>query len=405
MPVSTRMERSVIATPGKRLVLGLLWIAFFTAYLDRTNVTIAGPALMQHFGFGPAIFGAVLAAFTGGYALMQIPGGMLADRFGAKRVLIAALLIWSLFTGLTGLATSLALLIAIRFAFGLGEGIESGAHFRALGERFTSLERSSASGLFHTALALGPAVAAPLASFLLVTLGWRALFVWFAVPGVIVAAIVWRFFPERAARDDLENEPRAESAQSAAPPWSAFVAYLFFNIAFWGLLGWMPTYLNETRHIELKALGAAASLPYLAGFAGLLVLGALGHGVFYRQRALLTGAAYLLAGAGLFAAYRAESAGASLAGLSFAAFFLYGGFAPFWAVVLDAVPVGLRGTIGGFVNFGGQIGGFCAPIAVGAIVQRTHSFTGGFLLMIAALVLAALSLTMLQRRTLVAAYG
>jgi sugar phosphate permease len=316
------MDASPIAGRGKRLVLALLWIAFFTAYLDRTNVTIAGPSLMAHFGIGKTAFGSILAAFTGGYALMQIPGGMLADRFGAKRVLIAALLVWSLFTGLTGLATSLFALIAIRFAFGLGEGIEGGAHFKALGDRFASQERSAASGIFHTALALGPAIAAPIASLLLVHFGWRALFFWFAVPGLIVAAIVWRYFPERPAPDVVAVELREERDTSSAVPWSAFVAYLFFNVAFWGLIGWMPTYLNETRHIELKALGAAASIPYLAGFVGLLVMGALGHGVFYRQRALLTGVGYLLAGVGLFAAYQARTAGASLAGLSFAAFFL-----------------------------------------------------------------------------------
>lgn len=392
------MNPNAVTSRGKRLVLGLLWVAFFTAYLDRTNVTIAGPTLMAEFGFGPSSFGGVLAAFTAGYALMQIPGGMLADRFGAKRVLIVALLLWSLFTGLTGLATSLALLIAIRFAFGLGEGIESGAHFKALGDRFTSLERSQASGIFHTALALGPAVAAPLASLLLVHFGWRALFVWFAVPGIVVASIVARFYPEGVARDVVAGEERATPAQISAP-WPAFVAYLFFNVAFWGLLGWMPTYLNQTRHIELKSLGAVASLPYLSGFVGLLVMGALGHGVFYRQRALLTGAGYLLAGAGLFAAFRAQGVAGSLAGLSFAAFFLYGGFGPFWAVVLDAVPGAVRGTVGGFVNFGGQIGGFFAPIVVGAIAQRTHSFTGGFLVMIAALVFAALGMVAMQRRS------
>jgi sugar phosphate permease len=396
------MDTSLIAGRGKRLVLALLWIAFFTAYLDRTNVTIAGPSLMAQFGIGKTAFGSVLAAFTGGYALMQIPGGLLADRFGAKRVLITALLVWSLFTGLTGLATSLFALIAIRFAFGLGEGIEGGAHFKALGDRFASHERSAASGIFHTALALGPAVAAPIASLLLVHFGWRALFFWFAVPGLIVAVIVWRYFPDRAAPEMAAVELREERGASNAPPWSAFVAYLFFNVAFWGLIGWMPTYLNETRHIKLAALGAAASIPYLAGFAGLLVMGALGHGVFYRQRALLTGAGYLLAGAGLFAAYQAQTAAASLAGLSFAAFFLYGGFGPFWAVVLDAVPSSIRGTVGGFVKFGGQIGGFFAPIAVGAIVQRTQSFSGGFLLMIAALVLSAISLAVLQRRVRVA---
>src|ERR1700722_13968746 len=91
-------DRSLLMT-GKRLVLGLLWIEFFTAYLDRTNISIAGPTLMKTFALSPHLFGYVLAAFTAGYALMQIPGGMLADRFGVRRMLVIALVLWSIFTG------------------------------------------------------------------------------------------------------------------------------------------------------------------------------------------------------------------------------------------------------------------------------------------------------------------
>src|ERR1700750_2875284 len=101
-----------------RRALTLLWIEFFTAYLDRTNIAIAGPTLMKTLSIPPQLFGYVLAAFTAGYAVMQIPGGMLADRFGVRRVLVAALLLWSIFTGLTAIATSIAALIVVRFCFG-----------------------------------------------------------------------------------------------------------------------------------------------------------------------------------------------------------------------------------------------------------------------------------------------
>ena len=133
--------------PAKRLVLGLLWIAFFVAYLDRTNISVAGPAMMHDLGMSPQTFGYVLASFTAGYALVQIPGGWLADRFGAKIMLLIALLIWSAFTGLTDVAVSVGALIAIRVCFGLGEGLEQGAQFKAIGDTFPSPERSAASAM------------------------------------------------------------------------------------------------------------------------------------------------------------------------------------------------------------------------------------------------------------------
>ncbi len=402
--VTVRMVHSERVDPKrKRLILGLLWIAFFTAYLDRTNIAVAGPAMMRSFGMSTQQFGYVLAAFTAGYALAQIPGGLLADRYGAKRFLIIALLVWSLFTGLTAIAASFVALIVVRFCFGVGEGLEQGAQFRAIGDTFSSSERSEASGIFLTALALGPAFVAPLAAFIIGAAGWQALFVWLALPGLVVAALVWRFFPATTARaEDVADRAETGTANWSGlvrdgRAWCAFSAYLLFNVAFWGLLNWLPSYLSAERHIDLKALGWVASVPYLCGFAGLLVLGHFAKTSLYRFRPLLLAASYALAAVGLYVAYTAQTAAISVVGLSFAAFFLYGGFGPFWGIALDLVSSSLRGTLSGFANFGGQIGGFFSPIVVGTIVQNTRSYAGGFIFMIAALVLAALTMVALQR--------
>jgi sugar phosphate permease len=385
----------------KRLVLGLLWTAFFVAYLDRTNISVAGPTMMKAFDMPPQVFGYVLASFTAGYALMQIPGGMLADRFGAKRMLIIALLVWSLFTGLTGLAASIAVLIAVRFFFGVGEGLENGAHFKAIGDTFGSQERSSASGIFHTALALGPAFVAPIAAATIAHAGWQTLFLLFTIPGVLVAGLIWRFFPAVTGTpaDAKNDEPSGSFGTLIARPrsWLPFAAYLLFNVAFWGLLNWMPSYLSQERHIQLASLGYISSIPYLCGFAGLLTLGYLGKGLLYHYRPLLLAVSYALAGLGLYLAFSAGNITNSVLGLSFGAFFLYGGFGPFWAVTLDVVPGNVRGTFSGFVNFGGQIGGFFSPIVVGAIVGNTKSYSGGFVFMIGALVLAAATMLALQQ--------
>jgi sugar phosphate permease len=198
------------------------------------------------------------------------------------------------------------------------------------------------------------------------------------------------FFPQsppRAAAAVRSNEQGTLLRTPAS--WLAFATYGFFNVAFWGFNAWVPTYLNETRHIDIKSLGNVAFIPYFCGFIGLLVIGWLGHRPLLRARAPLAAAAYVLAGIGLYIAFSATTATYSVIGLSFAAFFLYGTFGPFWAVALGVTPDGVRGTFSGFVNFGGQIGGFVAPLIVGALVDRTHSFTLGFEVMMAALVVAA----------------
>jgi sugar phosphate permease len=388
---------------GKRTALFWIWLMMFVAYLDRINVAVAGPTIMKALHIDHAQFGYVLSAFTFGYALMQIPGGILADRLGARRLLVAALVIWSIFTACTGLAWSLVSLVVIRILFGVGEGIENGAQFKLIGDYFDSRERSSANALFLTALALGPAFGSPMTTKLIAAAGWRGVFYAFAALGLIVAALMYFFLP-KPGRDIVHTEVAADgdgkldwTAVLRRPPtWLVFGTYLFFNVAFWGFLGWMPAYLSDSRHIKLAALGFAASIPYLCGFAGMIALGWLGARPLFHYRAAVIAAGYVAAAAFLYIAFKAAGVTPCLVGLSVAGFFLYGGFGPFWAVALDLIPDDLRGALTGFVNFGGQIGGFVAPIVMGHIVEASKSYTGGFLFMIGALILAAICLIALQ---------
>ena len=388
----------------ERRTLFWIWLMMVVAYLDRTNITIAGPALRASLHIGHTAFGYVLSAFTLGYALMQVPGGLLADRLGAKRILVAALILWSIFTALTGLAWSLISLIAIRILFGFAEGLENGAQFKLIGDTFDTRQRSLANAIFLSALAVGPALGAPITAKLVVLLGWRSVFAVFAVLGLIVAGLLALFLPNRSARDG-ETPMAAGTTQARAGasetlrgirPWLAFGAYGFFNIAFWGFIGWMPSYLSEARHITIEKLGAVSSIPYCCGFVGMVLLGRLGEKRLYAWRAAAVGVAYLLAALFLTVTFRAVHLTQCLFGLSAAAFFLYGGFGPFWAVAMDLIPGELRGALTGFVNLGGQIGGFIAPIAVGYLVTNTGSYTTGFIFMSGGLVLSSLCLFGLQ---------
>lgn len=390
----------------KWVMLFLLWLMFFTAYFDRVNIAVAGPVMMKELDMNPMVFGSVLSAFTFGYALTQIPGGYLADKFGAKRLLVFALIWWSVFTGVTGLVSTIPVLIAVRVLFGIGEGFGVGAQFKLVGDFFSSEERSSANALFLTALALGPAFVAPVAAFLIEQFGWRELFLLFTIPGLIISYLLYRFIPEKPFQKQEKVEiPGSEKQHSlkedilAYPGiWLIFFSYTAFNIAFWGFLLWLPSYLNISRHIDLKTMGIYASCPYIAGFLGLLVLGWLGSRVFYRHRIGLIAVSYWIAGMALYIAFIQENPLYCLASLSCAGFFLYGGFGPFWAVVLDFIPEKRRATLSGVINFGGQIGGFLAPVIVGAIVNATGSFFGGFLFMTFGLFMATVLLLILAKK-------
>ncbi|MFP3559359.1 MFS transporter [Paraburkholderia sp. SIMBA_049] len=389
---------------GKYKVLLMIWLLQFVNYLDRINLSIAAPTMMRGLKLNPNVFGFILAAFTFGYAIAQIPGGYLADRFGARCMLIASPILWSVFTGMTGFASTLIALVAVRVLFGASEGLSNGASFKLIGDNFASHERSAANAAYLSALALGPAFIAPVAVWFLTHTGWQGMFRWLSLPGLVMALLIRWVIPKqsptaRVYRTSLSADgPRKGLREIVRQPtsWLIFVAYLAFNVAFWAYLGWMPSYLSIARHIDLKALGVAASIPYLFGAAGMIAFGWIGSRSLYRYRCLLIAVIYICTAVSLYVTYNLATSAQSIAGLSVSAFFLYGGFGPVWSVVLDLTPENLRGAFSGFVNLGGQVGGFFAPIVVGYAVSATGSFTGGFLFMIAALFISALCFTILH---------
>ncbi len=383
----------------KRALLFWIWLMMLVAYMDRVNITLAGPSIIHDLHLSKAQFGGVLSAFTLGYALMQIPGGAMADRVGARGLLVAALCFWSGFTALTGMARSLAGMMATRVAFGVGEGLENGAQFKIIADNFEAKERASASAQFLSALALGPALAVPVTAWLIERIHWRGVFWVFAGIGLAVAVLMAAFMPRGQSSaggasevQGQDGEPKISwrDATRSGASWRLFAAYGLFNIAFWGFISWFPTYLSSERHVQLKSLGWIGSIPYACGFLAMLIVGRVTRlDRLARRRAAITAIAYGVAAGGFFLAYTAHAVPLCIAGLTVAACGLYTGFGPFWGVALDSLPPSARGAASGFINFGGQVGGFTAPYAIGKIVDVTHSFTGGFVFMIAALAMAA----------------
>jgi sugar phosphate permease len=308
-------------------------------------------------------------------------------------VLVCAPVLWSIFTGLTGLVESAAALVAVRFCFGLAEGSSNAACYKVVGDNFAPRERAHANSVWITALAAGPAFVAPLASWALRSVGWENMFFLFSLPGLALAVVLWFGVPAKQSVHDTDGpitHARGWLWLLRRPTsWLIFFGYLSFNIGFWGYLGWMPSYLALQRHLDIKALGVAASVPYMFGLIGILVFGWLGSGALYRFRAPLVAFGYVCAAGCLLIAFTAESVGISLVGLTGAAFFMYGGFGPYASLVLDLAPERERGGFVGFVNTGGQLGGIVAPIVIGYVVNITGSFDDGFAFMVCALAVSA----------------
>ncbi len=381
-------------------ILFLIWLMMLVAYVDRIDMAVAGPSVTAALHLSKAQFGWVLAAFTFGYAVMQIPGGYVADRIGSRPLLVAAILVWSVFTALTGMASSFVTLIAIRILFGFGEGIEIGPQFKLIGDYFSTKERSQANSIFLSALALGPALGTPIAAWIIRDYGWREMFFAFSIPGFALAVLLFFMLPrgakapsdQSASTSSVETAEERRTSMRRPAVWCCAAAYLFFNATFWGFLSWVPTYLTSQRHITLAKLGLQGSIPYFVGFVGMVAVGHLGSTKWVHRRPQLVASSFLLAAGFLYLAMKATETTTCIAWLSISAFFIYGAFGPFWAVAIGLATPAARGAFSGFINFCGQIGAFSSQIIVGILADRMKSFDGAILFMVATITIAAVAI-------------
>src|SRR5215471_4131748 len=137
----------------------LLFLTWLVSYIDRSLMPIALPFIGEDFHLSPAVMGALVSAFFVGYASMQIPGGMIADKLGPRKTITLGIALWSIFSILTGAATNLTNMIWVRTFFGLGEGLHPAAAFKALSMWFNSGERARANGFVMSSNTLGPMIA------------------------------------------------------------------------------------------------------------------------------------------------------------------------------------------------------------------------------------------------------
>src|ERR1700722_9090188 len=184
-------------------VMGMCFLAAFICYIDRVNISVAILAMHEHFGWSTATKGWVLSSFFVGYTLFQIPGGWLANRFGGKWVLGAAVLWWSLFTLLTPAAAfaSLPLLIAARIAMGLGEGTMFPAAYGLFRHWIPTFERSRAVALLLSGVPLGTLFALTATGKLVTRYGWASVFYVFGGVGLLWAAMWFSLIPSHPHLD------------------------------------------------------------------------------------------------------------------------------------------------------------------------------------------------------------
>lgn len=385
-------------TTGKYLAFTLLYIGWCISYIDRAAINISLAAIAKEFSLNPAAMGMVLSTFFIGYAVMQLPGGWLADKFGSKKVIVVALLFWSAFTVFTGLAWSLSSLIFIRFLFGLGEGAFPCASLKGVAEYFPKSERPKMTGAILSSNYIGSAIAPLIIAPLLLYFGWRNMFFVIGVVGIVFVVAYWFFMgPAKAFGEEAANAGQTQKVDMKVLlkiplMWQLVIAWFGLSLVNKGLDSWMPTYLLTVRHLDLKSIGILTPLPFIA--AG--VSTAIGGWVMDRffdgiEKYLLVVSAALTAFF-LYFMYTAESVIMVIAFQSLVYFFKSFVLAAALALPMKMLPGSVVGSASGMINLGGQSAGFISPVIIGFMISAFNgSYDAAFWFLIGAACLSAVA--------------
>lgn len=378
--------RSEAALPELRkrtAIGGMLLLAWIVAYVDRIVISTAIIPIAGEFGLDNEDKGYVLGAFYLSYAVMQLGGGALTDRFGARITLIVCLLTWSAFTGLTGLAWSLPVLIIARLLFGVGEGSFSPASASAIATYFPYGARARLQALMGSTGFIGSAFGSAAVAWTVATFGWRETFIGLAMIGMVVALGFFTTLPRIVrAKEYAGDLPQLSWGDVARAPGLWRIALLWFCacIAWVGVQSWMPSYLVETRHLSLIDVGLCAIFPGLAGFAGTNLAGRM----LDQQGGIWPRRVFLLAAALIPACLLAIPLAGSMPVLAIIWSICAAAIGPINATVLafpvKSMPHAATGRAMGLINFCGQIAGMLTSVIVGRLVSIAGgNFTPAFL--------------------------
>lgn len=371
----------------RRHTLLLLCALSFILYVDRVNLATAAGAIKAELGLTNTGLGVAFSAFAYSYAVCQVGGGWIADRFGARKTLIGCGLIWVISTFATGLVHTLGVLFAVRLLLGIGEGATLPAQARAVTRWFSREQRGIVQGFTHSFSRLGNAITPPIVAALIAWLSWRAAF--YVLGAVTAVWLVWWCLSFREHPQDASTTTLVDDASPSGPtPWGPLVkrmaptifVYFCYGWTAWLFFTWLPTFFLHGKGLDLKSSALFASGVFFAGVVGDTLGGWLSDQIYRRtgRLALARQGVIVLSfiGALLFLvplAFVHSTFGVALC-LSGSFLFLELTIGPIWAVPSD-ITRKHAGIASGMMNAGSAVAGILSPILFGFLVDRTGSWT------------------------------
>ncbi|MBJ7311473.1 MFS transporter [Rugamonas sp. CCM 8940] len=405
--------------PKRRWGIGaLLGMGVLINYIDRIGLSVAAPQIKEMFDLTPVELGLLFSAFAWSYSLLQIPVGMVLDRFGPTRVGRWGAFLWGVASTITAFSSGFAGIFVARILLGVAEAPAFPVSSKATGYWFPRGERGMATAIFDAAAKFSNVIGVPLIAVTIVTFGWR----WgFGLTAVLSFAYFIAFFllyRDPSADPKLSKEELHYIQSGGAAPegpsetgavsmlgylltkskvWGLTIGFAAYGYSFYLFLTWLPGYLVQTMHMSILKSAGFAAIPWAVATVTDLFVGGwlIDHLIakgkdesVVRKSVLIIG---MLFGLAVFGATQTTDPVWAIVWISIALGGLASAAPVGWSLPSLIAPKGGAGTIGGIMNFANNLMGAAAPIVTGLIVGATNSFANAFLVAGVILVIGIIS--------------
>jgi len=396
-------------TKFRWVVAGLIFLVYTIAAADRANMGMALPFIRKEFQMSNTEAGALVSFFLLAYAIAQIPSGFAYSKFGVRKIFSFAMIMTSIFTGLIGSSSSPLMMKIYRFGLGLAEGPLPIGITSTINNWFPPREKGFATGLFLSAAKFGPVLVPPICALIIQISSWHYIFYWFALPGIFLS-VVWYILVKNHPSESpycsagevkyIESEQTGQRAAVQKKPYSLrwldrlirarkadpldTNARVFGSWNIWGstlgyffmmgitnvLLAWIPTYLIDVKHFTIMKMGFVASAPWMGAVVGNMLGGWFSDNVINKRRKPLIMVSSLSTVFMMYALINAPNEPILLGTLLFVTGILMNfGFSAYMVYPMGLTTKKTFPIAGSVINTGGQLGGACAPLIAGMILD------------------------------------
>jgi sugar phosphate permease len=421
---STDTIAASVSRKAYRNVILPLFLVSVIAYIDRVNIGYAALTMNQDLGFNAEVFGLGAGIFFAGYLLFEIPGALIAEKYGPRLWLMRIMITWGLVSGLMAFMQTAWQFYILRFLLGAAEAsLYPVIYATCIPRWFSPRERARAIAVLLTSLQISGIIGAPLAGWLIgIELfgwkGWQALFVIEAIPAFVMALILIRWMPDwpRDAKwltpeektflvERYEREVANKIAVARYSVWEALrhrevlklsFTYFLWITGFWGFSYWMPTLLKDVSGWSNVAIGRAVALAMVASLIASLYTG---HSSSVRNEKRWHGAIHMfLAAFGIAAAAFATTPSVFFLCMVLTAIGVYAPMSVWWSYPTAFLSGTAAAGAVGLINSIGNLGGFAGPYLTGWIKQTTGSYTGAMVYLALSVAMAGLLILTLKKR-------